>query len=167
MRVLAVVLGASLVVAGCKSGPAEPGDGGTWTASAASAGSPATPRAITRAECTAWSAHAVEVLVSDWKASASECSGAERAALASHLDDQVVSIRTGAETLCASHVGETFTPREAKCFTDATSYAAMKACSFGPMTNPGDSDMLAVFAQQRETCRKGAAKGPSSGSTAL
>ena len=151
-RLLAPVAGMVLVAA-CKSSPPELSDGGARPTSAA-APSPDSVKTVSRDDCKRWAEHSITVVLTEWKASASACPEADRKALADKLDGQMVSVRTAAETVCAQHVGETYGAAGAKCYLDAGSFRELKSCNFGPMESKDDTDMTAVFEQQRATCAK-------------
>ena len=157
VRVAAALL---IATAACKSSAPELTDAGAWKASSASPALPGTTKKIARADCAQWARHASEVLLRDWKASADGCPDAERETTAARLEEQRVSIREGAQALCEQHVGESYATRDGQCFSSATTFTAMSACAFAPMTSSGDTDMAAVFARQRETCAQHMAGAP-------
>jgi hypothetical protein len=103
-------------------------------------------------DCKQWSAHAVDVILREWKSAASQCPEAAQTALAAKLDGERPSIERGANDVCSRHLGEAYVTKDGLCYAAATTVDGLTACKLAPMTNPDDSDLKGALDSIRHTC---------------
>ena len=107
---------------------------------------------VLKTDCTAWSEHAVSVLLTEWKASASDCPEAERTALGAKLDGERASLRDAATDACSKHLNESYASHDARCYLDGKSMRELADCKLAAMATGGDSELVAEFTKQRAFC---------------
>jgi len=144
----AVVLVSLALVPACKSKDASARDAGPL------AGNPV-PHLITKDQCTTWSGHGVEVIFNDWKSAASACPPGAQKDLSDKLDGQRPSVERAAMDLCSGHLGQMYVPGDATCYMAAGTAKDLLDCKFAPLTNPGDSDIVAEIGRTRANCVTG------------
>lgn len=124
---------------------------------------PVTTRSIAREDCALWADHGVEVVLRDWKDAASGCELAVRDQLNNKLDVSRAEVLEGARSVCMRHIGEPVAAAESACYMAARSARELTRCRFAPLTNPGDSDIVAEIANLRASCQKPPSTAPSKG----
>jgi hypothetical protein len=143
---------------GCKSTPEPTGnvDAGTTSppppASQVPPVDPATKKVVTQKDCDTWGEHAGTVLVSSVLYATSSCPPDAREAIRQKFEGSVVSIRGAATSTCSRHVGETYLAGDAACVMKATDALTLRACKFGPLTDPTDSDVGIMLATMHDRC---------------
>jgi hypothetical protein len=149
----------AMCVEGCDArSTSTPADGGAAAVRGeAGAARDDTNGTIAHEDCARWSTHGVDVTIRDWEAAGEACSPAMRADLANKLEGQRATILRAAGGVCEKHVGEPYLASDARCYTTAPTVKALRACGFFPMTNPGDSDLVAELENLRRTCAAQAA----------
>ena len=80
------------------------------------------------------------------------CPPQAREAIRKKFQDDIVSIRTGASSVCSSHLNEAYSAADAACFMNATDAVVMQGCKFGPMVSPGDTDVSSIINSMRTKC---------------
>jgi hypothetical protein len=163
---LAVAL---LAPCACKSSSATP-DAGPSSGDPSASPPPEDPKTrkrITAKDCQTWAEHGSSVVVSSIVGAAAGCPPDARDAIRKKFEQDIVSIRSGANSLCTNHMDEQYSAGEAACFMSATDAIALRDCKFAPMTNPQDSDWGAIINTMKMKCAitapPGAAPPPSGG----
>lgn len=148
-----VILALPLVApCACKSGDAAKDAGPASASSAASSADPAAKRRVTPKDCDAWADHGSSVFVSSILGASAACPPEAREAIRKKFQDDIVSIRTGANAVCSSHLNELYSAGDAACFMNATDALALRDCKFAPMTSPGDTDVGTIINSMRTKC---------------
>ena len=109
-------------------------------------------RLVLKSDCAAWADHGVRVLLSEWKDAARGCPPVESAALQTKLDGERSSLRDAAADFCSKSLDHRYAAEAGRCYLAANNVKALAACKLLPMTSPGDSDLVAEFARQRDAC---------------
>jgi hypothetical protein len=138
-----------------ESAPSSTASAGSVASQPPTALAPVDPRAkknVTPRDCEEWAEHGASVVVSSIVAASAACPTQAREDIRKKFQDDIVSIRSGANSLCGNHVDESYVAADASCFMNATDALVMRACRFAPMTNPGDSDWESIIKTMRERC---------------
>jgi hypothetical protein len=136
----------------CKSGDSAQDAGASSAVAASTAGDPAAKKHVTPKDCETWAEHGSSVFVSSVVGASAACPPEAREAIRKKFQDDIVSIRTGANSVCSSHLNEAYSVGDATCFMNATDAVAMQGCKFGPMISPGDTDVGSIINSMRTKC---------------
>ena len=99
--------------------------------------------------------HVAGPLFNDWKSAASACPPEAQKDLSDKLDGERPSVERAAMDLCSGHLGQMYVPGDATCYMAARTAKDLLDCKFAPLTNAGDTDIVAEIGRTRANCVTG------------